>query len=218
MESIIKRGHPCIICKCNNTSDLTIQLQGGILSKSISNIRNTTLEHWAAKIPERCVQCVSGSLCGADTCWIKRFLERYLAEFTITRYSRLIPECFLMITKYLRLSSIKQQSRCRGHSLVSTTWWFLAADRCLGIWHLSSLRLAFPCQYRAFQLNTWGNKLLQCLSTLEYTLSLLWADLSPASEISVTPSKSHQLAVTDRIRCLVGLKLFPISTKRSSWI
>ena len=37
---------------------------------------------------------------------------------------------------------------------------------------------------------------------------------SAASEISVTPSKSHQLAVTDKIRCLLGPELFTICTKR----
>ena len=40
--------------------------------------------------------------------------------------------------------------------------------------------------------------------------------MSSAFEISPTPSKSHQRAVTDKIQCLLGTKLFTICKMNSS--
>ena len=81
------------------------------------------------------------------------FGEIFSSQPTITRYSRLIPECFSMITKYLRLSSIK---RCGGHWSVELDDFLppivaSASDICLPL-DLPSLANTVPFNYyRAFQ-------------------------------------------------------------------
>ena len=112
------------------------------------------------------------------------------------------------ITKYSRLSSIiNLYSKVVVVSSISTTWWFLAVHPCRGNSHLSSLNMAML--YIAMLDNT-----CQCYASQHSLLWFYWCLLSAASEIFLTPSKSHQLAVTDKIRCLVGPKLFTICTKR----
>ena len=72
----------------------------------------------------------------------------------------------------------------------------------------------FPQQVNAIHCNAMLDYTCQCYAGLHSLLWFYWCLLSAASEISLTPSKSHQLAVTDKMRCLAGPKLFTICTKK----
>ena len=131
-------------------------------------------------------------VCTAPTCAFVR-----VSSQTLNTFFQISPRLQPTITKYSRLSSIM----CVG-STENQLW--SAAQQQQQYNLMISCRPSLPRRPH----------LSSTLANAVHRNAQLQSSPSAASEISVTPSKSHQLAVTDKIRCLLGPELFTICTKR----